>query len=116
MLSALKKELAFYLKHPKFALQNRKVHSVYFGGGTPTLARVNFIFSLQLGLQVFLVNAEQKLQVSVINSVLAEIDKLTGGLPAELEVTIEVKKLKTRLRGVLACQSLNTFRARATPQ
>ncbi|KAG2172072.1 hypothetical protein INT43_001549 [Umbelopsis isabellina] len=70
MLSALKKEISFYLKHPKFALQNRKVHSVYFGGGTPTLA-----------------------PVSVINSVLEEIDKLTGGLPAGLEVTIESSEM-----------------------
>jgi len=48
MLTAMKRELAFYMRHPKFRLQARKLHSIYFGGGTPTLAPVKcndiFIF------------------------------------------------------------------------
>ncbi|KAH8551764.1 radical S-adenosyl methionine domain-containing protein 1 [Umbelopsis sp. PMI_123] len=66
MLSAIKRELAFYMRHPKFGLQARKLHSIYFGGGTPTLAPV---FAIQ--------------------SVIEEVDKIVGGLPNDIEITIE---------------------------
>ncbi|CAO3684931.1 unnamed protein product [Umbelopsis ramanniana] len=66
MLTAMKRELAFYMRHPKFRLQARKLHSIYFGGGTPTLA-----------------------PVSTIQSIIEEIDKTMGGLHNDIEITIE---------------------------
>jgi coproporphyrinogen III oxidase-like Fe-S oxidoreductase len=54
MLSAIKRELAFYLKHPNFGLEKRKVHSIYFGGGTPTLAPVIEEIALQANENTFL--------------------------------------------------------------
>lgn len=31
------KELEYFLNHSKYQLKHKKVHSVYFGGGTPSI-------------------------------------------------------------------------------
>ncbi|KAG2178375.1 hypothetical protein INT44_001527, partial [Umbelopsis vinacea] len=88
LLSAMKRELAFYMRHPKFRLQARKLHSIYFGGGTPTLAPVKctHVFTLSVHDAETLVVKK----VSTIQSIIEEIDKTMGGLPSDIEITIEV--------------------------
>ncbi|KAG0745508.1 hypothetical protein G6F57_006637 [Rhizopus arrhizus] len=59
------RELEYFLNHSKYQLKHKKVHSVYFGGGTPSLA-----------------------QPSAIESLLRTLDKHVG-LTENIEVTLE---------------------------
>lgn len=38
LTDALVRELRFYLNEPRFGLRHKRVASVYFGGGTPSMA------------------------------------------------------------------------------
>ncbi|KAL0077769.1 coproporphyrinogen III oxidase [Phycomyces blakesleeanus] len=38
LVKAMTRELDFYLTDPRFGLKNKRLNSVYFGGGTPSLA------------------------------------------------------------------------------
>ncbi|KAL0084369.1 hypothetical protein J3Q64DRAFT_1130546 [Phycomyces blakesleeanus] len=40
LVKAMTRELDFYLTDPRFGLKNKRLNSVYFGGGTPSLALV----------------------------------------------------------------------------
>ncbi|KAG1144124.1 hypothetical protein G6F37_007104 [Rhizopus arrhizus] len=64
-MKAMTKELEYFLNHSKYQLKHKKVHSVYFGGGTPSLA-----------------------QPSAIESLLRTLDKHVG-LTENIEVTLE---------------------------
>ncbi|KAI9478754.1 MAG: radical S-adenosyl methionine domain-containing protein 1 [Benjaminiella poitrasii] len=46
LVQAMMAELKYYLKHPYYQLKNKRVNSVYFGGGTPSLAKPKAIESL----------------------------------------------------------------------
>ncbi|KAI7901863.1 uncharacterized protein BX663DRAFT_552776 [Cokeromyces recurvatus] len=46
LVHAMMTELKYFLNHPHYRLKNKKVHSVYFGGGTPSLAKPKAIESL----------------------------------------------------------------------
>ncbi|ORE05507.1 putative oxygen-independent coproporphyrinogen III oxidase [Rhizopus microsporus var. microsporus] len=65
LLAAMKTELGYFLNNTRFQLKHKKIHSVYFGGGTPSLA-----------------------QPVVVSSLLSTLDKHIG-LTKETEITLE---------------------------
>lgn len=43
LMNAMKRELTYFLNHERYQLKNKKIHSIYFGGGTPSLAQPEVI-------------------------------------------------------------------------
>ncbi|KAI9246604.1 coproporphyrinogen III oxidase [Sporodiniella umbellata] len=46
LMKAMRRELLYFLRHEKYGLKSKKIHSIYFGGGTPSLAEPTVIGSL----------------------------------------------------------------------
>ncbi|OAD03631.1 hypothetical protein MUCCIDRAFT_110504 [Mucor lusitanicus CBS 277.49] len=46
LVKAMTTELEYFLNDPRYGLKDRKVHSVYFGGGTPSLAKPSAIHAI----------------------------------------------------------------------
>ncbi|KAI8082681.1 putative oxygen-independent coproporphyrinogen III oxidase [Gilbertella persicaria] len=53
LAKAMATELNWYLNQPKYQLQHRRLHSVYFGGGTPSLAKPSVMATLLETIQRF---------------------------------------------------------------
>ncbi|KAI8644043.1 hypothetical protein BD408DRAFT_413975 [Parasitella parasitica] len=46
LVKAMVTELKYFLNDPSYGLKDQQVHSVYFGGGTPSLAKPSAIYSI----------------------------------------------------------------------
>jgi oxygen-independent coproporphyrinogen-3 oxidase len=46
LVNAMKKEIDYYFHQDTYGLSNRKINSIYFGGGTPSM-RVNHIIVVE---------------------------------------------------------------------
>ncbi|KAF7729954.1 hypothetical protein EC973_003367 [Apophysomyces ossiformis] len=82
LLNAMTREIKYYLSNDRYSLKDRPIHSVYFGGGTPSLARVSFSQNDRN-----LANNHHK-KPSTIAQLLETIDKYVR-LPSDIEVTLE---------------------------
>ncbi|GAA5814851.1 hypothetical protein MFLAVUS_008354 [Mucor flavus] len=78
LVKAMTTELKYFLNNTRYQFKNRKLHSVYFGGGTPSLAKPSGIASILKTIDKH-VGLNDTIEVSMeANPTSIELSKLKG--------------------------------------
>ncbi|KAI7891295.1 coproporphyrinogen III oxidase [Mucor mucedo] len=78
LVQAMTTELEYFLNNPRYNFKNRRLHSVYFGGGTPSLAKPSGIASILKTIDKH-VGLNKHVEVSMeANPTSIELHKLQG--------------------------------------